>query len=384
MIRKNPSGKVLFISHDAHRHGAEILFLHFLKWFRANTDIPFRFLLKNGGELVPEFEALGPVDVWGMKTPDSLVHELRRADIGLIYSNTFTNGPLLEGLSGLGCPVLTHVHELHYWITYRLGQDNNEKVVAHTDRYIACSQAVRDNLVESFGIPEGRIDVIHGFIPTKAYDGGSFRAEYARLRIRRELGIPDDAFIVGCVGTTDWRKGGDLFAPLAKALGKRPGMGTYHCLWVGTEAKWQERYGALMHDVTRLGLQDRISFAGAHPNTLDYFSLFDVFVLLSREDPYPLVNLEAASLGKPIVCFDKSGGSPEFIEDDCGFIVPYLDIDAMADKVVQLAASPELRMKMGERAQAKVRERHELESAAPKIVSVIRKVMSPAAAEAMR
>jgi hypothetical protein len=38
------------------------------------------------------------------------------------------------------------------------------------------------------------------------------------------------------------------------------------------------------------------------------------------------VCLEAAALGKPIICFGDAGGMPEFIEEVCELVVPYLDI----------------------------------------------------------
>ena len=56
-----PKKKVLFISHDATRTGAPTVFLHFLKWVKANTDISFRILLGNGGDLESEFKAVAPV-----------------------------------------------------------------------------------------------------------------------------------------------------------------------------------------------------------------------------------------------------------------------------------------------------------------------------------
>jgi glycosyltransferase involved in cell wall biosynthesis len=83
---------------------------------------------------------------------------------------------------------------------------------------------------------------------------------------------------------------------------------------------------------------------------------FIVFALVSWEDPFPLVNLEAASLGKPIVCFDEAGGSKEFVEEDCGFVVPYLDLDAREDRVVELLHNPELRQRMGSRVARKAQE----------------------------
>jgi glycosyltransferase involved in cell wall biosynthesis len=366
--------KVLFISHDAHRHGAEILFLHFLQWFKANTGIPFHILLKNGGELRGEFEELAPVDVLGEKPIEQLLQDLRRLDAGLVYSNTFTNGALLNALSLLHCTVATHVHEMDYWIHYRTGRENNEQVLRHTDHYIACSHAVKQNLVNNLKVPSNRVDVIHGFVPTQSYAPDSFRARYARYRIRKQLRLPENAAIIGSAGTIDWRKGADLFVQLAHQVHKLDERVRAQFVWVGGADTGPE-WGALMHDAARMGLEENVHFTGSHANPLDYFQLFDVFALMSREDPYPLVNLEAAALGKPILCFDKSGGSPEFVEDDCGFIVPYLNVEAMATRAIELLYSPALRERLGNRAREKVKERHDIEVSAPLVARLIEKLI---------
>jgi L-malate glycosyltransferase len=52
----------------------------------------------------------------------------------------------------------------------------------------------------------------------------------------------------------------------------------------------------------------------------DYLNLADGFVLTSREDPFPLVMIEAAWLGKPIVAFN-SGGVSEFVQPGMGTVV---------------------------------------------------------------
>src|SRR2546425_8840604 len=96
----------------------------------------------------------------------------------------------------------------------------------------------------------------------------------------------------------------------------------------------------------------------------------DVFVLTSREDPYPLVCLEAAALEKPIVCFANAGGASEFVEKDCGFVVPYLDMLAMADRIVSLIDSADRRRTMGTAARRKVKERHDVSRAAPHIADI--------------
>ena len=55
---------ILFVSHDATRSGAPIELLHFLRWFKRNSDRPFSVLLGRGGELVADFEKLA--DTWSI------------------------------------------------------------------------------------------------------------------------------------------------------------------------------------------------------------------------------------------------------------------------------------------------------------------------------
>jgi glycosyltransferase involved in cell wall biosynthesis len=68
----------------------------------------------------------------------------------------------------------------------------------------------------------------------------------------------------------------------------------------------------------------------------------DVFMLSSREDTYPLVVVEAASLGVPTIYFDQSGGIYDFIDAQSGIRVDYLDVQAMANAIEQLKNDPVL------------------------------------------
>ena len=66
---------------------------------------------------------------------------------------------------------------------------------------------------------------------------------------------------------------------------------------------------------------------------------------------------------------------PELIEGDAGFVVPYLDLEAMADRVVELGRSAELRERLGRRGAAKVRERCDVEVIGRKLHSVIERFL---------
>jgi glycosyltransferase involved in cell wall biosynthesis len=99
---------------------------------------------------------------------------------------------------------------------------------------------------------------------------------------------------------------------------------------------------------------------------------FHIFALTSREDPYPLVVLEAGLSGVPVVCFQGAGGAPELVEADGGVVVPYLDIELMADSIAWLADDPVARQQRGQRLCQKVLERHPAEQS----VEILLKLMS--------
>jgi len=370
-------GKVLFISHDAGRYGAQILILNLLRWFADYGGMPYEVLLKSGGELEPDFAKLGKVEVFDRKNrvekplyrligkSCDLLDRYRREGISLIYSNTITNGDLLEYLAPLGCPVITHVHELENYIR-ACGQDNMCKVIRHTDRYIAPSYAVRDNLVLNHNIDAGKIDVIYEFLGEGLLDGDKICIPKAEAL--QKLSIPEGAFVVGACGTTDWRKSPDLFVQLAGYMKRNnPAMPIYF-LWVGGGITWELEY-----DIEKLGLE-AMRFVPHTKEFVDYLNCMDVFLLTSRVDPYPLVCLEAANLGKPVICFDNAGGMPEFVEDDAGFVVPYLGLENMAEKIQILYSDHNLLEKLGQNGQKKVRKRHDVNVAGAEIRKLIRKL----------
>jgi glycosyltransferase involved in cell wall biosynthesis len=380
--------KVLFICHDACRTGAPLLLLNLLKWLKKNANVSFEVLLLRDGPLHSEFAALAPVHIFPeaaagkislvarvgrqlgcspgtKKARDKLVATLRQSRFNVIHSSTITTGRALEALAPLECPVVTHVHELNYWIEMS-GELNLQQVKKYTTRYIAGSAAVKDNLVRNHGLPAEIIDIVHDFIPiqdVKADPSG----------IRQNFGIPEDAFVVTGSGHETWRKGKDLFVQLAAHVHKAAPDLQAHFLWVGGWQKEEDRRN-ILHDIKVLGLAGKVHFTGSVTNTHNYFAAGDIFTLVSREDPFPLVCLEAAFVGKPVLCFADAGGMPEFVGNDAGFIVPYLDIEEMSQKIVMLANNPELLENLGRTAQKKIEECFNIEVGAKRVSEILAEI----------
>jgi len=381
------SQEILFVSHDAGRTGAPFVLLNFQRWLKEHTSMEFATILRRRGPLEAEFAKLGETFLieaprwehrslgarianrlgWRAVDSDKRLTALRSRSYRLIYSNTVTNGDVLEVLARPGVKMVTHVHELNYWIE-KSGANNWNQVCRHTTKFVAASEAVSLNLQRHHGIVPERIEVVHEFIPID-YRAQSPPPSQA-LVSRAQLGIPSDAFVVGGSGSETWRKGKDLFVQLAALLRRRNPSRPFWFVWVGWEGEEEDRR-QLKRDIEEAGVTDSFLWTGEVANPLEYFACFDAFALVSREDPFPLVCLEAALLEKPILCFADAGGTPELVEEDSGFVIPYLDLHAMADKLLLLAENDDLRQQMGVCGSTKVRQRFALDVMAPRLYNLI-------------
>jgi glycosyltransferase involved in cell wall biosynthesis len=383
--------KVLFVSHEASRTGAPLVLLNFLKWLKSSTNIPFLVLLRTDGEMESEFQELGLTLVLARQSQSrnllirqagnllTRFAETRRLQqlkarliaehIGLVYSNTMTNGNLLRAISYLNCPVITHVHEPEYLIR-KFGFRNWELVKRHTNHFIAASQAVRDNLVSRHGVPFQSLDVVHSSIPVSA--NTSRELTESRPQIVERLAISHESLIVGACGQTCQNKGTDLFVRLARMVRDLSPETPVHFVWVGPETR-ELRFSVLRRQVDHSGLKGCVHFIGKQPRPRDFLAAFDIFVMTSRDEALGLAMLEAASVGKPIVCFGGAGGPKEFVEQDCGFVIPFFDLGLMVQKIILLLKSSELRERLGKRASQKLAEKFATQIAAPKIVSVMQR-----------
>jgi glycosyltransferase involved in cell wall biosynthesis len=350
--------KILFVSHEATRTGAPIVFLHLLRWLKANTNIEITILLKNGGILSDDFFAVAPTFYWNLpiKKHDFLhrisekiwghlfnykYHQIKvlryliNERFDLIYSNTIDAHDILILLKEkIKSPVISHVHENEFSTRYNFPQSLTPEIIQTIDHFIAVSESTKSNLIENFNIPSDKISLHYEFVPIKKLRSPSIN----KALVKSELNIKDE-FIVGASGFTDWRKGVDLFMNLAIKIRKLKPDLRIKFFWIGdnhtisARFEYEQKYIPSLKDVV---------FTGSKADPENYFQIFDVFVLTSREDPFPLVCLEAAALGKPIICFENSGGIPELIATQGGFIVPFADVDAMALKIIELQANTEL------------------------------------------
>lgn len=384
------SKKILFITPGASSAGGNVILLNFLRWLKKNSRIPFITVCGHGGDLEEEFARVARTYIYSLAwRPETYLGErihgavrrsgvkrrwlksvIGRENIGLIYNNTVINHEIVETFGNLSAPLLTHCHELES-VIHRTGLTGFDRVKSRTSRFIAVSEAVRENLIRNHGVDGRKIDLVHGFVPIEDWTEETIREK--RRKIRAELDIPPDAFVVGASGTMYWRKAPDVFIRIADEVRRAAPDAPVYFVWVGGARRGDFVFFETDYDVRKLGLEKRVRFLEHKPNPNDYFAALNLFAMVSREDPFPLVCLEAAALGKPIVCFDEAGGMKEFVETDAGFVVPYLDAAAFAARILTLYRDPALAAKLGARAAEKARRRHDIAVGAPQILELIEK-----------
>ena len=380
---KTGNGKILFVSHDAHHAGAQIIFHNILKWFKNYTNLEIKILCIDGGELLDKFKQIG--DTLVFRTLEEKINdnglivarlfEFCKGKPDLIYANSVASGKAFSVLNKMGIPILTHVHELQKSIEV-YASDYMIDIIKHTNHFIACSGAVAENLITNFKVPKSKIDLIYEFIDARPNHIPTYESKIAK---RVLLGIETDKIIVfGSGFGLFWRKGADLFIKTAKNL-LELGFKDFHFYWLGSfdENNSDKKYGTWKDNFIKIdeyGLSDHVTFLGRKENVQDYYEAGDIFILPSREDPFPLVCLEAASCGLPIICFSDAGGMPDFVEKDAGFIVQFEDTKSMAKRIQKLSKDQVLLKKLGTHAQQKVLAKYTLDIAIPEILSVCHKI----------
>lgn len=275
----------------------------------------------------------GPGFVARVRRSPAYLQALRSALVAarphMVHANTLLSLPEASVARACGLPVVLQVHELP--------RPGLKRTAA-----ITLAARVADVLVGVSEAVSAMLRVHAGSTPV--------------LTVRN--GVPDripgtdgDAggFTVGTIGTVSRVKGTDVFYRAAAAVAaRRPEIAFEH---VGSgdlhrDAGLDEELAAIDGaSVARRGVQA--------PDVV--LPRWDVFVLSSRSEAFPLATLEAMAAGVPVVA-TAVGGVPEQVEHlRTGILVPPDDPAAIATWVIRLADDPALRARLGEEAARRVR-----------------------------
>lgn len=227
-----------------------------------------------------------------------------------------------------------------------------------TDALIAVSPEVRDELV-AFGVaPPEQIHVVRLGLDL---DARTHAAPGAGDVLRAQLGIPPERFLVGWLGRMTEIKRVDL---LLEAFVELRRNGTDAALLLAGDGPLRKSMEEL---AGRLGLGDAVHFLGYTADVAPLYAAIDAVALTSANEGTPVAVIEGLAVGVPAVSTDVGGVSDVVQEGRGGFLVPFGDSRAFAERLSRLASSSELRQELGSFGSDWVRSRYSI----PRLVSDI-------------
>jgi len=337
--------RLLLIGHDAFPAGAQMLLLAIGAALRRNHGIEIAFILLGGGDLLSRYRQIGNVEILDPGTPSCMerLSSLRTEGFSRAIINSAASTKLAPDLSMAGISFILLIHELPGMIRQHHLEAPLEHARKLTDAIIVPGAKLTRLYPEATILPQGLYNRIAFFEPD-------------RRRVRMAYGIENEALLVIGIGYGDNRKGFDLFlrlweilqSPSFKAPRIQPGHTEkprpIHFIWVGAIA--DEIRAILEHDLNSALATRRFHLPGRVEDVSPFLSAADLFLLLSREDPYPSAALEALASGLPCIAFARNGMIPELLQeleeegDERHRIIEPGDLPAIGELILHQTLTP--------------------------------------------
>lgn len=198
-----------------------------------------------------------------------------------------------------------------------------EKVAApFCDKIICISDAEKQSALDKKICRKDKLQVIFNGVDIESYENGAHGAV-----TRKDLNIPEDAFVVGMVGRVSPQKAPDVFVKMAKQVKDK--VPNTHFIIVGNGNQEAE----IRKYAEDNGFSDSLHITGWVDNPMSYVELFDVACLLSRWEGFGLALPEYMMAGKPIVA-SKVDAIPNIVRNEENGLLVEVDNAAEASEAV--------------------------------------------------
>ena len=354
---------ILLVCHEASRTGAPILGWNLARQLNRDHNLVVALVNPVGdlGDLfVAEATAVAGPFRKGQLTWSYMArfgHYLQeRFGFDFAIVNSIECQPMLIGLAAANVPTVTLVHE------YPTGPASEARMqsgmmlsgqvvfdaVSQREAALACWPGItaRNSHVFHQGASEIPAD------PTKPARAGPAPDPAATPVYRAVRGDGSKPVVLG-LGTVSMRKGPDLFVSCAQAAVRRLGSGRARFVWIGhvPEPHPEGHFMDWLRDqAKRSGLGDDLVFLDAVDDLDGAYAAADAVMISSRLDPFPNVAMDAALVGRPVVCFSGANGFADWLAEDArtaSLAVPYLDAEAAGGALARVLGDEARRAAVG-------------------------------------
>ena len=294
---------------------------------------------------------------------------LKEEGARLIHCNEFHSTPYaVAAARALAIPAVAH-HRLSITprqiLNYHLEQ---------ADRLIVVSKAAG----EAFAPWPQIVAKMH--VVYNGLDLEAFTADANREKLRHELRLHPDDFLIGQLGLISERKQTHLALDSFDRLAER--YPHVHLAIVGSAAVGQEAYAAeAERRAAASPFAERIHFTGFRQDIADVCAALDLNLLISNDEGFGRVIIEAGAFGAPTVG-SRVGGIPEVIDDGrSGLLVEGSNAAALAQAVtqavIQLLENPERYRQLQDCVREKVTREFSIERHLTQIQAIYDELLNP-------
>ena len=239
-------------------------------------------------------------------------------------------------------PLIVHVHATEF---DRSGSNSGNPLVHEieyqglmmADRIIAVSNITKNIIVQKYGIPEDKIEVVYNAIDTSSFDDG-YVYDFDTYKYLEALKAEGYTIVVTITRFTIQKGLANFIRAAARACEKYDKL-------VFLLAGDGEQRDELIALASSLGISDKVFFTGfvRGKQWRDAYSVGDIFVMSSVSEPFGLTALEAAHHGNALI-ISRQSGVGEVLHSI--FRYDFWDEDVLADQLIGIATSNALKTEM--------------------------------------
>ena len=276
-----------------------------------------------------------------------LARIFRREQVDIVHSRNW--GSFVDAVLGARLArVPVCIHSIHGIYFEDLTRMKLRRLLAQrllsrlTTRMFAVSDFLRSYYVDVVGVNPEKILTIRNGVSLEQFEPAAQKP----ASLLSELGIEPGEFVIGWVGTLYWVKDPEMLLNAAAVLEREAGV---RFLVVG---------GGPMQDspqatAERLGVSERVLFAGHRDDVPRLMQVMDIFVQTSVNEGMSNTILEAMASGLPCVVTDVGGNRELVTEGENGFLVASGDHTSLANRLAELLENKQLKDDMGRRSRSR-------------------------------
>lgn len=281
----------------------------------------------------------------------TLVALLREIRPQLVHTHSSKAGVLGRAAAAkLGIPAVHTIHgsPFHPYqsrLAYQAYRSAETWAARRTARLVSVCNAMTDQYVAAGVAPREKFVTVYSGMEVEPF------LEPPRLRetVRRELGFSPAHVVVGKIARLFELKGHEyVIAAARKVLAVNPDV---RFLFVGDGLLRR----ALEEQIAAANLSEQFVFTGLVPSEKipELVAAMDIVVHASLREGLARVLPQGLIAGKPVVSYDVDGAREVVLPGITGYLLPPREVEGMSAAILELAASPELRTRLGREGQAR-------------------------------